>query len=364
MPHVPTISATELPAKSPPIQGRPVVESITPLVTDVGGRVDWLPKSELIAYDKLSRSGYFDVWTMRADGSAQKCLTCANKEVPQRHKGNPAWHPSGKYILLQALDDSITGPLENTEAYRIYTNPGAGFGSTLWLITSDGRQAWQMTSSSDGLGILHPHFSRTGDQVVWARMTSTDLLPLGTWDIMIADFVIEGGTPALRHPRSLVPGDFQWYETHEFTWDDQGLLFTAMPRRGNANDFDLYRLDLASGAVMPLTSSAVKAWDEHGHLFPDGQHIVWISSMGAIENVPLNQLNVKTDLWLMDVNGDNQVKLTGFNDPSSPHYRQARVIASDISLSSDGTRLVAYLQVDSTASRPGEIDLIQISWTQ
>jgi hypothetical protein len=59
-----------------------------------GGRVDWLWQGySLIAFDRLSPRGYYDVYTARRDGTAISCLTCDVKELPSGQRGNPAWHP-------------------------------------------------------------------------------------------------------------------------------------------------------------------------------------------------------------------------------------------------------------------------------
>ena len=50
----------------------------------------------------MGADGYFDIWTMRPDAAGQRCLTCQAGPLPQRHIGNPAWHPSGAFIVFQA----------------------------------------------------------------------------------------------------------------------------------------------------------------------------------------------------------------------------------------------------------------------
>ena len=73
------------------------------LLTGNGGRVDWSHSgNNLIAFDRMGADGYFDIWTMRPDAAGQRCLTCQAGELPQRHIGNPAWHPSGAFIVFQA----------------------------------------------------------------------------------------------------------------------------------------------------------------------------------------------------------------------------------------------------------------------
>ena len=76
-----------------------------------GARVDWSWANGLIAYDRVGDDGtYFDVYVMSLDGSRDTCLTCGKAGlVPQKNNGNPAWHPSGSYIVFQSEVASSDG---------------------------------------------------------------------------------------------------------------------------------------------------------------------------------------------------------------------------------------------------------------
>jgi Tol biopolymer transport system component len=338
------------------------VKQILWILRGVGGRVDWSPDGERIAFDKLGEDGYFDVWTMKPDGSDQECLTCDNPAVPQKHNGNPAWHPSGKYLVMQSLDEEAEGPLSGTDIYKVYTNPGAGFRNRLWLMTSDGEKAWPLTDGQDGLGVLHPHFSHSGSQLIWSQMISTEPALIGSWVIMLADITFEHDEPELHNVTVLQPGEMQWYETHGFSPDDSALLFTGMPFGGNEADFDIYVLNLDSQAFSALTDSALRQWDEHAHFSPDGTRIIWMSSMGIDQRVEdLHQLKVKTDYWIMNADGSHKDRLTHFNDSGAPEHILGRVIAADFAFSPDGKGLVAYLQDNPTKDRPGSIAVIELN---
>ena len=74
-------------------------------IADNGGRCAWSPAGDdRIAFDRKNPAdGYYDLWVMNADGSHQVCLTAAPPPgFPSRHAGNPSWHPSGKFILVNA----------------------------------------------------------------------------------------------------------------------------------------------------------------------------------------------------------------------------------------------------------------------
>src|SRR4051794_246063 len=122
-----------------------------------GGRVDWSGTTNRIAFDRLDAGGYYRVYTMRPDGSDQRCLTCSTPvPLPRRHQGNPAWHPSGAYLVIQAEKASHWG-------ITFSATPGLGYYNDLWVVSVDGLRAWQITNvSGRNQGVLHPHFSNDG----------------------------------------------------------------------------------------------------------------------------------------------------------------------------------------------------------
>jgi len=121
-------------------------------VKDVGGRVDWSHARNLIAFDRAGSDGFYDVYTMNPDGSDERCLTCDKAALPNKHIGNPAWHPSGNWIAFQAQNRSSGNDDVAT--------PGAGLRNDIW---PDGRRRtrfFQVTTVEAFVGgVLHPVFS-------------------------------------------------------------------------------------------------------------------------------------------------------------------------------------------------------------
>src|SRR3990172_7551019 len=76
------------------------VKSITSIIQD-GGRMDWSQSLDVIAFDRKGDDGFYDVWTMRPDASEQVCVTCETPGLPQGHSGQPAWSPTGEWIVFQ-----------------------------------------------------------------------------------------------------------------------------------------------------------------------------------------------------------------------------------------------------------------------
>ena len=327
-------------------------ENISTLIADHGGRVDW-GVNNLIAFDRQDKDdGWFDVWTMKPDGTGKHCVTCG-KDFPKLHNGNPAWHPSGKYIVFQALDDNIKVPWAWGKLYRLYTGPGAGVNNNIWIAAANGKRAWQMTVLGKGKGALHPHFSHDGKTLIWAEMTDTKPAPFGIWVIRKASFVERGGGPALVDVETLAPGNLQFYETHSFTPDDRSILFTGKERNTSGHALDIYKYDFDSGKLTALTDTKLDDWDEHAQVSPDGTTVLWMSSTGIKPNTkgPF----VKTDYWTMNIDGSNKQRITRFNDKTAHEYLPGKTVCADSSWSPDGSKFIAYVEHNTTATKAGDI---------
>lgn len=331
---------------------------VTYLVHDNGGRVDWLEKNLTLACDLLDHDGYCKVWTMDQNGGNRKCLSTVNSSLPHDHHGNPAWHPSGDYLVMQCGDPALRDPQVGATTYLTVTNPGAGYHNNLWLITADASRAWQLTAVGKNGGVLHPHFSPDGSRLIWAEMTSPGPRPFGTWEMKLAEFSMRGGEPALGNVTVLRPGGLEFYETHGFSPDGSTLVFTGMKAGGTPWDLDIYTCDLAGGSLKILTDPTERQWDEHAHFTPDGRSITWMSSAGINQQYG-DAEQLMTDYWMMDADGSGKRRVTFFNQSGSPEYVAGGVAAADLSIADNGGHFFGYLK-DSGSRATGSIVRITI----
>jgi Tol biopolymer transport system component len=363
---------------------QPAINKVT-VLTDKGGRVDWSPKGDVIAYDRVNEKGYFEIWSMRPNGSSQQCLTCGKSGSPKRHKGNPAYHADGQWIVFQAERDDVgdsgqggtasggfrrggRGMMLNPAARAdFFGAPGRGFVNDLWIMDARGDRYWKVVTTDRRVGgILHPHFSRRGDKLTWAQRIGAGNAVMGVgsggfgqWDIRVADFSVVNGEPKLSNIHSYQPGrKKQLFETHGFSADGSKVIYCATSERGsNKIAFDVYLFDLQNKELTNLTDSPDE-WDEHGQISPDGTKVLWMSSKG----MPLTAraAEVKTDFWIMNIDGSNKQRLTWFNDPKNPQYIKGGVTAGDSSWSPDGKHVVGYLIEDATRNL-GKIVMMDVN---
>jgi hypothetical protein len=312
------------------------------MLQEQGGRVSWSPVHDLIALDMESPSGFFDVYTMRPDGSELTCLTCERQAgLPAEGQiGQPGWHPSGEFLVIQAQNPALEGIRRLPFGLdRTILGPGAGINNNLWIITADGSQAWQLTDVESLKGVLHPHFSPDGNRLLWGQVIGDQLDGMGHWAITLADFSVEGGMPRLSNIQQMQPGELQLYETHGFSPDGRLILYSGAPPGGNYYDLEIYLMDLESQQVTQLTDN--DEWDEHAHFTPDGSRIVWTSSA----DIPQRKGRTRPflDYWIMNLDGSGKQRLTYFNDPGSPEHIPGGVAPADFDWAPDGRTIAAYI---------------------
>lgn len=327
-----------------------------------GGRVDWLlQKPALIAFDRLSSRGYYDVYTMRPDGSGVSCVTCDARELPSGHRGNPAWHSSGRYLVFQAEKSwRLLG--RKTDYLAL---PGLGSQNDLWICDFEARKFWKVASSKPLIGgILHPHFSQRSNLLLWTeRLENTPGNPAGIWGLRVATFKTDDGTPRLTDIQTMQPlGPTATYEGHDFSPDGSRILFTGSDPQEKWGNTNIYLYDLRSHACTNLTNGKHE-WSEHAHFSPDGKVIAWISSKNIQQprdgtGNPLGR-TLATDLWLMNAGGKDQWRLTFFNDPASGSYQRRPVALADNAWSPDGQKILVYMITGQT-TQVGEDWLIPV----
>ncbi len=328
-----------------PISLKNVIEIKT--LTENGGHLAWNKKNNLIAFDRLGSDGYFDLWIMDAQGKNQVCLTCNQPQLPNRHTGQPDWHPSGKLLIIQAQKNL------GTRKYDSKCVPGAGLLNDLWVITADGKKAWKLHSvrsdlSKDSAGVLHPHFSHDGLKLLWSERLRGNGRPFGEWILRIADFTFdERQGPSLGKIRDYNPGGrSSFFESHGFSPDDKYILFT-----GNQDGpLEIYEMELETGAVKRLTNNSKGIWDEHAHYSPDGTKIVWMSSRGL--RCEVKPFYLQTEFWIMDRDGSNKQRLTYFHNSGHPHYLGRKwAVAADFDWNKDGSQIVGLVITNSPDSK-------------
>ena len=321
------------------------------VIKPAGGRLDWVGNK--IAYDMQAPGGAFEVYVMRPDGSDSKCLTCGNPDLPHRNNGQPAWDPTGRYIVLQA---------EKPSHRRLFVEhvatPGGGVLNDLWVLDTETNRATKIRDVQDapGQGTLHPHFSSDGTMLSWSEMKEkAGLAPqrqLGYWQLMVADFRVVGGRPTLSNVHGYEPGGPGFYENHGFSPDGSRLIFTSNFEGRGRLDYDIYTVELRTRKLTRLTN---QGYNEHANYSPDGRYIAWMSNVGIASR--------GTDYWIMNSDGSNKRRATFFNEKGHPEYQGKATTVADLSWRPDGTAFAAYVGgkvIMESASDPTRTVLVEL----
>lgn len=317
----------------------------------------WSPDGSLIAFNKLVNNVY-EIFTMKPDGLGVVCLTCNKPQLPQNgHKGQPYWHPNGKYIVFT---------VQNTNYKPIYKGyaeqPDAGRSHNVWMMTKDGEEFWQLTDYPQNWGVIKPTFSNGGAKVFWNEEYMMEKYPkgkwtdimrhpgsywnlltfifrrgeeLGAWRVVYADLAFDNEGPKISNIKKINPPEnFTLLEASGFTADDQGFIYSYadLKRMGGWDLWgDIITSDLAGQNLKYLTFS-VYNHDENAEYSPNGQKIAWSSSPGLPGAGGV-------DIYLMDADSENKSQLTHFGEKSNKDYLGDDYSCRELGWSPDGTQI-------------------------
>ena len=339
------------------------------------------------------RDWYLDIWTLRPSGREKTCITC-ELPAPTKHRGAPAWHPDGDWLLFSAENDDV----RTRKADRM-AEPATALNTNLWAVSATGARAVPLTAYptdyKEPRGVMAPIVAPDGKRVAWAGPAVTDSAEKGIekaadkaadkavegteqvpesgyewgrWAIFLADLEIVDAVPVLRNVRELTPGDHEgYYQVDDWSSDGRRLLLTASGARGRGlASLDIYEYDLPSDRLRPLTQT--NDWDHHAHYSADGRQVVWASSRSlnvrfrSVEGLNWRR-DVRTELWVMNRDGSEPRRLTYFNERGhrdhtwfrSRVFRTPRVFASDNVCLLDGSRVAAVLGYEAAAGQLGGV---------
>jgi Tol biopolymer transport system component len=304
------------------------------LISPDGGRVDWAPRGDWIAYDRVDPEGYSRLYVARPDGRERRCLTCQPLEFRRRHTGNPTWHPSGRYLVFE-----VEKPFRRAGAPEAFLRvPGRNLGSDLWAISFDGRTFFRLTGDAEGGSnrVHSPRFSHEGDRLVWAERVAGGS-GWGEWELRVAEIGDRRGVPRLGKVRQhSISRDHRFLEPYGFTTDDRGLLLAAnRPPNGPEAGLDLFLLRLDGGEATRLTGDGSR-FNRFARLAPNGRWLVWATDreLGRRPGAA-----VALELWMMRDDGGEARRLTRFSDVFAGDYTGPVAVRS-AAWSPEGDRLL------------------------
>ena len=224
----------------------------------------WSPSGSDIAYSS-SASGRFNIWKMKADGSAPQQLT-KSEEI----QSDPIWSPDGKYLVFQQDKGG-------DEMYDLYA------------VRSDGGTPQNLTNTPENRE-SNAHFSHDGQWISFdSKQKTSPVTNIGMMDWKTRK------SSLLTHESSQ---DHSW--SVAFWSPDDRFLYATRTYRGD-EDGDIYRIDVKSGNAENLTQHSGKVLNQRGAISPDGDHLLFTSNeKGGFNNVVLLNLANKQKKWITD----------------------------------------------------------------
>ncbi|MDX1652298.1 MAG: hypothetical protein R3277_07395 [Brumimicrobium sp.] len=315
------------------------------IFSDKGGRVDWNAKTNKVALDQ-ENNGRWDTYICNPDKSEMINLTedltgktfGDQKVMEWQHRGQPAFHPEGNYILFQVMNEHASSKIKTPELLSL------GVNNDLWIMRSDGTGKQKLTNNPKGFSVLHPHFSHDGSTIMWAEKYADNRRAgtFGAWRIKLAEINFEKDSVRLENIRCVEPVKNKWYESHGFSKDDTKIYFSGnLTTDLKAND--IYSYDLQKKELVNLTQSN-STWEEMYHLNPEDSGIYsFISSRFFNWNNKFGWATLRTELY---INDEGKVKrLTFFNEDRSQEdgLTKKHYFIGDHCWSPDGKSLLAVL---------------------
>lgn len=223
-------------------------------------------------YDGLSSDGNTLAVGWRHDTESGLYLldihTGARTDIPNLNNG-AVFSPDGHKLLnIFPAENGTTDIVE----YDIATGE-------MTFIAKDDAWEWLASYSSDGNLILFNSYRTGASDIYTYRKSDGDLK---RWT------------------------KFDGYDAHaQFSPDDSKILFN---RQDNDEDFNLYVIEVETGAIMQLTNEPTE--ESYGSWSPDGNTIVFASDR--------DQVSGETDIYLMTANGADVRRIT--NHPKKDAY--------------------------------------------
>lgn len=318
---------------------------VTQLTAD-GTVRDWSPDGKHLLLDARDADGYFQVYTMNADGGGRRCLTCVEVQggpEARRHKGFAHYHPSGKFFVVQVeMPKRLVG---DSRKVTKASGPGSAVWNDLWLAGIDGKSWFNLTNYTTKAltGALSPYFSHDGKHLLYAQFEREGgwKRKFGYWSLHIADFSFQP-YPHLSNDRVIFSNE-GIYEPHGFSPDDTRILFSSDRELKNSLGLDLWEYDLRHGTARNLTHSPDQ-YDEHARYSPDGKYIAWGSSRCCASfRTSLGTLISET--YVMRADGSGAAQVTHFNEKGYPESTPMQSGAWPTAWSPDGAHLVISQQL-------------------
>jgi len=286
----------------------------------------WNGATSSVAYGKKDKKDYYKIFVSDSLGNNEKQLTYAGWKA-DRHQWPEEWHPSGKYLFCYVEKADYVAE-KGHKRKAVDAVPGYGAYTDLWLISRDGKQAWQLTNlpNSYNSGIIHSAISEDGTMFGWSERIQAPKfanmnLAAGAYVFRIADFVLDS-VPRFTNIRTFQPGGvLACNELEGFSKDKTCISFYSTFETKNIFTTPIYTLNMVTGKILRLTT---ESFSQAATYTPDGNHLVYMTG----HECAIFPFEIQgADWWIMNTDGTDKKRISYMNVKNNPqsvnHYRLA-----------------------------------------
>jgi len=293
----------------------------TKVLVDVDGPVSFSPDGQEFAFVRGSSTGERALMVARTDGTGERII--ASRHGPESFSyGGPAWSPDGANVACGAGNADAGSRYMTVVSVAIRDGTVRPLSSQKW--GSVGRVGWLQ----DGSGVIFTATEQTGKSAsqLWylsypggqARRVTTDLddyngvsLTSNAAELATAQtqtlsniWVMPNGATARAKRISSIKFDGQYGFYNRFVWmPDDRLIYTSIAKT-NPGIFVMNADGTGSQQLM-----AGQGNNTFPSVSPDGRFIVFVSDR-----------NGPSQIWISDVEGKNEKRLTNGTDDSWPQF--------------------------------------------
>lgn len=291
-----------------------------------------------VAYGKKDKKGYYKIFISDSLGHNERPLSFPGWRS-DRHQWPEEWHPSGKYLFCY-VEKADYVKEKGHKRKPDDAIPGYGGYTDLWLITADGKQAWQLTNLPHNYhsGIIHSSISEDGTLFAWSERIKAPKfmdfnLMAGAYVFRVADFVFDS-VPRFTNIRTFQPGDvLACNELESISPDKTTLSFYSTFETKNLFTTPIYTLNMNTGEIKRLTT---ESFAQAPAYTPGGKHFVYMTG----HECDIFPMQIQgADWWMMNTDGSEKVRLTFMNKKNHPQSVNKYRLAGSISFMSDNTFL-------------------------
>lgn len=350
----------------------PAVESVR-TISERGGHLDWCHAKNIVAFAHESHRSTSEIYTIKPDGSDERCVTCDNPHLEAGRKmtlprdrgrvyrGAPAWHPSCEFMVIQV----------GTEHFkpRAYDRPPFGMNNALWLIAADGSWAEKIVDVEKHEGVMTPSFSDSGDRLFWSARERTHVKvnqsmldrtpgaenPWDGWLLSIADFARPQGGPAQLTDRvDLFREEVGWFGATALTGD---TIWYSRTEEGRRMVDEIYRAKTDGTGVAKVLEGG-DTWEDQGQPSPWGTLVSYRSSLPYAWQKGARRSSLRLELWALTQDG-SRVQLSEVNKPAAA---RRRAYVYDYAWGPDGREIAIFAARYEINEKPRlSIDILRLN---